>query len=125
MILILILIILRLMILIGQQPVTDSVVPSAAEEAESGFCSLASDRLSLLPATRKDLFGFVGILGFPFDKNLQTIFKETGLCSFAPVRPSCTKRRRGKRDNVLVLCGLLLISRNWSKLVQGNFLTEK
>ena len=51
MILILILIILRLMILIGQQPVTDSVVPSAAEEAESGFCSLASDRLSLLPAT--------------------------------------------------------------------------
>ena len=107
MILILILIILRLMILIGQQPVTDSVVPSAAEEAESGFCSLASDRLSLLPATRKDFFGFVGILGFPFDKNLQTIFKDTGLCSFAPVRPSCTKRRRGKRDNVLVLCNVM------------------
>ena len=49
---------------LGQQPVTDSGIPSAAEEAEPGFCSLASDRSSLLPATRKDFVGFVGILGF-------------------------------------------------------------
>ena len=69
---ILILIILRLMILLGQQPVTDSVVPSAAEEAESGFCSLASDRLSLLPATRKDFLDLSEFWDFLFPK----IFKE-------------------------------------------------
>ena len=120
---ILILRILRLMILIGQQPVTDSGIPSAAEEAEPGFCSLASDRSSLLPATRKDFFGFVGILGFP--SNLKRNFKDTGFCSLASVRPSCTKRRRRKRDNVLILCGLFLISRNGSKLVQGHFLLKK
>ena len=123
-ILIMILRILRLMILIGQQPVTDSGIPSAAEEAEPGFCSLASDRSSLLPATKK-IFWICWNFKISFLKNLQRIFKDTGFCSLASVLPYCNKGRRRKRDNVLALCGLFLTSRNGLKLVQGHFFNRK
>ena len=77
------------------------------------------------PSCNKIFFRFVGILGFDFEKNLQRIFKGTGFCSLASVRPYCNKGRRRKRDNVLALCGLFLTSRNGLKLVQGHFFNRK